>query len=79
MRAIYFALSPQLSAPLSLLGYSCLKLVPCGSVSEVLPWLARRVQENSAAAARAARERDLAAAEMRRRGAAAAMPWRQRE
>ena len=25
-------------------GFSCLKLIPCGSVSDVMPWLARRVQ-----------------------------------
>ena len=23
-------------------GFSCLKLVPCGSVSDVMPWLARQ-------------------------------------
>ncbi len=56
-----------MSVPLSRLGYSCLKLVPCGSVSEVLPWLARRVQENAAARDRAKRERALASKEIWRR------------
>jgi len=31
----------QLSVPLARLGFSCLKLVPRGSVADVLPWLAR--------------------------------------
>ena len=60
----------QLSVPLSLLGYSCLKLVPCGSVSEVLPWLARRVQENAAAVDRATEEKRMVGREIRRRIAA---------
>ena len=50
-KSVHFAqingMADQLSMGLALAGHSVLKLVPCGSVAEVLPWLARRMQENA--------------------------------
>ena len=43
------------------------KLIPCGSVSDVMPWLARRVQENSDAAQRTKVERRLIRKELSQR------------
>lgn len=49
--SVHFAqingMSDQLSLGLSRHGLSCLKLLPCGSVAEVLPWLAREGGESA--------------------------------
>ena len=57
----------KLSVPLSHHGHPTLKLVPCGSVSDVLPWLARRMQENASALERMGDDRRLIGREIRRR------------
>jgi len=36
-----------------------LKLLPCGTISDVLPWLARRMQENNDSFSRTSVEKNL--------------------
>eukprot|EP00095_Tigriopus_kingsejongensis_P007261 maker-scaffold286_size222086-snap-gene-1.24 protein:Tk07261 transcript:maker-scaffold286_size222086-snap-gene-1.24-mRNA-1 annotation:"proline dehydrogenase mitochondrial-like" len=60
-------MADQISLALAHSGHKCLKLIPCGSVDEVLPWLARRVQENSVALHRVSWDRQLIRKELVRR------------
>ena len=48
-------------------GYNALKLVPYGAFDELLPWLLRRLEENSSILGAAAEERPLLRRELRRR------------
>ena len=50
-------------------GYRTAKYVPYGPVRKVLPYLARRVQENNAIAQQASGEVELIKAELARRAA----------
>ena len=65
---VHFAQLNGMGDPLSIAlatnGVSCLKLVPCGSVNDVLPWLARRMQENSDAFKRTEFEREMISKEI---------------
>ena len=60
-------MADQISLALAESGQKCLKLVPTGTVSDVLPWLARRMQENSVALDRAEWDRQLIRKELKRR------------
>ena len=48
-------------------GFPCWKLVPCGTVSDVIPWLSRRMQENSDSFARTENELKLMKQELQSR------------
>ncbi|WP_256009529.1 proline dehydrogenase family protein [Desertivirga xinjiangensis] len=69
---IYFAqllgMSDNLSFNLSYFGYNVVKYVPYGPVKQVLPYLFRRAEENTAIAGHMGRELSLLAAERKRRG-----------
>lgn len=69
--SIHFAqlngMADQISLGLALQGHSVLKLIPCGSISDVLPWLARRMQENASAMERTQWDRSLLKQEIARR------------
>ena len=69
---IYFAqllgMSDNLSFNLSFFGYNVVKYVPYGPVKQVLPYLFRRAEENTAIAGHMGRELSLLAAERKRRG-----------
>jgi len=49
------------------MGFSVLKLVPCGTVEQVLPWLSRRMQENGSVFERSKWERKVLTEEIKRR------------
>ncbi len=53
------SMGDQMSHALVHQGYTVLKLVPCGSVNDVLPWLARRMQENGSVIERLEWDRSL--------------------
>ena len=57
-------------------GMSCLKLLPVGKVDEVLPFLARRVQENADAFNRTELDRKLIATEVKRRMRKTFFDWK---
>lgn len=57
----------DVSYTLGSLGYNVYKYVPYGPIDEVLPYLIRRMEENSDALSGATRERKLVAEEIRRR------------
>ena len=56
-------------------GFNAHKLVPYGKLSDVLPWLLRRLDENHDALGAAAYERPLLRAEWRRRAGACFTSW----
>jgi len=60
-------LGDHISMALSLQGCQVLKLLPCGTVDEVLPWLSRRLQENNVATDRVSMEKNLIGKELRSR------------
>eukprot|EP00953_Heterococcus_sp_UTEX-ZZ885_P004393 2878-Heterococcus_DN1.PRE.4 len=60
-------MSDHLSFPLGAHGYSVYKYLPYGKVSEVMPYLLRRAQENSDLLGGAVHERQLLAQEAKRR------------
>jgi proline dehydrogenase len=60
-------MSDHLSFPLGAHGYSVYKYLPYGKVSEVMPYLLRRAQENSSLLGGAVHERQLLAQEVKRR------------
>ena len=68
---VYFGqiagMAEGVSLGLASLGYRVYKLVPCGSVSEVLPWLARRMAENRAMVKGADEDRKIIYREIARR------------
>ncbi|MDY3979248.1 MAG: proline dehydrogenase family protein [Tidjanibacter sp.] len=68
---IFFAqllgMSDNISFNLAAAGYSVTKYVPYASVRDVLPYLIRRAEENTAAAGQSGRELTMIAAELRRR------------
>ena len=70
-RRVHFAqingMGDHLTLGLARGGFSALKLVPCGSVSQVLPWLARRIQENGTAMKRNDTELALIKEEIKQR------------
>ncbi|KAG8179766.1 hypothetical protein JTE90_022941 [Oedothorax gibbosus] len=59
-----YGMADHISGPLARAGFSVHKSIPCGSVREVLPYLARRATENRALMEGAQRERALLATEM---------------
>jgi proline dehydrogenase len=61
-------MSDNLSFNLAAKGYNIAKYVPYGKVSELLPYLTRRAQENSSVLGQTSRELSLLTSEMRRRG-----------
>eukprot|EP00756_Hemistasia_phaeocysticola_P011986 Hpha_TRINITY_DN15165_c3_g11::TRINITY_DN15165_c3_g11_i1::g.126613::m.126613/K00318/PRODH; proline dehydrogenase len=68
---VYFGqllgMSDNLTLPLGQNGYNVYKYVPYGPIHEVVPYLIRRLQENSATAALADSETGLLRGELRRR------------
>eukprot|EP01065_Artemidia_motanka_P047974 TRINITY_DN7625_c0_g1_i1.p1 TRINITY_DN7625_c0_g1~~TRINITY_DN7625_c0_g1_i1.p1 ORF type:complete len:600 (+),score=126.18 TRINITY_DN7625_c0_g1_i1:64-1863(+) len=68
---VYFGqllgMADNLTLPLGQSGYNVYKYVPYGPVHEVVPYLIRRLQENSASAALADSETKLLSQELRRR------------
>eukprot|EP00953_Heterococcus_sp_UTEX-ZZ885_P004388 2877-Heterococcus_DN1.PRE.4 len=60
-------MSDHLTFPLGAHGYSVYKYLPYGKVSEVMPYLLRRAQENSSLLGVAVHERQLLAQEVKRR------------
>lgn len=68
---VYFAqllgMSDHISFNLSALGYNVAKYVPYGPVSEVVPYLIRRAEENTSAAGQTSRELRLIQKEKQRR------------
>ncbi|MES2744957.1 MAG: proline dehydrogenase family protein [Bdellovibrionota bacterium] len=61
-------MSDHLSFNLAANGYNVAKYVPYGKVSELLPYLTRRAQENSSVLGQTSRELNLLTSEMKRRG-----------
>ncbi|RZA26650.1 MAG: proline dehydrogenase [Proteobacteria bacterium] len=61
-------MSDHLSFNLAAKGYNVAKYVPYGKVSELLPYLTRRAQENSSVLGQTSRELGLLTSEMKRRG-----------
>ncbi|TRY71765.1 hypothetical protein TCAL_04777 [Tigriopus californicus] len=70
-KSVYFAQINGMADPISFglihSGHQSLKLIPCGSVADVVPWLARRVQENSVALERVSWDKLLIRKELYRR------------
>ncbi|MCB9223124.1 MAG: proline dehydrogenase family protein [Crocinitomicaceae bacterium] len=70
-KRIYFSqllgMSDHISFNLAHLGYNVVKYVPYGPVKKVMPYLLRRVQENSSAAGQSGRELTLILKERNRR------------
>ena len=60
-------LGDHLSLKLTDKNIKVLKLVPCGTYDDVLPWLARRMQENNDAKKRVATEKHLILNELKTR------------
>jgi proline dehydrogenase len=63
-------MSDNISFNLAEKGYHVAKYVPYGKVSELLPYLTRRAQENSSVLGQSSRELSLLRSEMQRRGLA---------
>ena len=76
---IHFAqilgMADGLTLGLGLEGFNAHKLVPYGKLTDVLPWLLRRLDENHDALGAAAYERPLLRAEWRRRAGACFTSW----
>ncbi len=69
-RAFYsqlYGMSDHISFNLSRLGYNVAKYLPYGPVTQVLPYLIRRAEENKAVAGQTGRELTLLKTEMKRR------------
>ena len=68
---IYFSqllgMSDNISFNLSKLNYNVVKYVPYGPVNEVLPYLTRRIEENSSVKGQLGREIKLIKRELKRR------------
>lgn len=62
-----YGMGDNLSYVLAKNGYNVSKYVPYGPVSDAIPYLIRRAEENSAAAGQVSRELDLIARELKRR------------
>jgi len=65
-----FGMSDNISFNLSNAGYNVVKYVPYGPVKAVIPYLARRAEENTSIAGQSSREFDLIRKEIARRKAA---------
>ncbi|MEL6866439.1 MAG: proline dehydrogenase family protein [Bacteroidota bacterium] len=63
-----YGMSDQITFNLASAGYNVAKYVPYGQVQEVIPYLIRRAQENSAVTGDMSREYKLIRKEMKRRG-----------
>lgn len=63
-----YGMSDNITFGLAKKGYSTSKYLPYGSVSDVIPYLLRRAQENSSVAGQTRREVQLLRREMKRRG-----------
>lgn len=63
-----YGMSDHLSFNLAQEGYNVVKYLPFGPVSETLPYLIRRAEENSAASGQTSRELRLIEKELQRRG-----------
>lgn len=63
-----YGMSDNITFNLAQAGYNVAKYVPYGPVKEVLPYLIRRAQENTAVTGEMSRELNLIMAEIRRRG-----------
>lgn len=63
-----YGMSDNLSFNLAKAGYNVVKYLPFGPVSETLPYLIRRAEENSAAGGQTSRELKLIEKELKRRG-----------
>lgn len=63
-----YGMSDHLSFNLAKEGYNVVKYLPFGPVSETLPYLIRRAEENSAASGQTSRELNLIEKELQRRG-----------
>ncbi|MCB8999190.1 MAG: proline dehydrogenase family protein [Bacteroidales bacterium] len=62
-----YGMSDHISFNLALAGYNVAKYLPYGPVKHVLPYLLRRVEENSSVSGQTGRELSLILAEMKRR------------
>jgi proline dehydrogenase len=62
-----YGMSDQITFNLAAAGYRALKYLPYGPVKEVLPYLVRRAEENSAVSGQAGRELELIGRELARR------------
>ena len=63
-----YGMSDNLSFNLAKAGYNVVKYLPFGPVTETLPYLIRRAEENSSASGQSGRELSLIKKEMKRRG-----------
>lgn len=76
---IYFAqlygMSDHISYNLANTGYNAAKYLPYGPVSDVVPYLIRRAQENTSVAGQSGRELSLLQSELRRRKAKTWWKW----
>lgn len=64
-----YGMSDQITFNLAAAGYRALKYLPYGPVKDVLPYLIRRAEENSAVSGQAGRELELITRELQRRRA----------
>ena len=62
-----YGMSDNLTFNLACEGYRTSKYIPCGKVKDVLPYLIRRAQENTAIAGQTLRELNMIKEEIRRR------------
>jgi proline dehydrogenase len=63
-----YGMGDHLTYSLAAAGYRAFKLIPYGSVREVIPYLLRRASENSSVKGQTSRELNMLTAEMKRRG-----------
>jgi len=62
-----YGMSDHLTFNLAAAGYNAMKYIPYGEVTDVIPYLIRRAQENSSVSGEAGREYQLLRKEYRRR------------